>query len=76
MTKRLNSLILASVGASTILAFASMANASVVLNGGFELGTPNTDPYQTIAVGDSTTITNWTIGPVAIDWIHGYWPGS
>ena len=73
MTKRL---ILASVGAAAILAFASMANASGISNGGFELGSPNAALFQTIGAGNSTTITDWTVGGSSIDWIHGYWEGS
>lgn len=71
-----NRLILASAGAVAILAFSSMANASGISNGGFELGSPNAALYQTIGAGDGTTITDWTVGGSSIDWIHGYWEGS
>jgi choice-of-anchor C domain-containing protein len=52
------------------------ACATLVDNGGFQAGISNGSPYQQVNFGDSTTISDWTVGPVNIDWIHGYWEGS
>lgn len=77
MTKRLISLILASVGAAAISAFSTGANASIVTNGDFDdFGTAGGGLFETIAAPNSTTIAGWTVSGGSIDWIHGYWPGS
>ena len=52
----------ASVALATFLVIGS-AQANVLTNGSFELGTPSPDPNGStnVAVGDSTTITGWTV---------------
>ncbi len=75
MTKRLNSLILASVGAAAIAVFSTGANASMVTNGDFD-GTIASASFQTVNSPDTTTIPGWTVSAGNVDWINGYWLGS
>ena len=48
---------------------------AVGTNGSFETGT---DPgvFTTLAPGDSTTITDWTVGASGVDYIGTYWVAS
>ncbi|KAB7648395.1 choice-of-anchor C family PEP-CTERM protein [Polymorphobacter fuscus] len=50
------------------------ANAAIITNGSFELGT---DPgvFSTENVG-STAITGWTVGGFGVDYIGSYWQAS
>ena len=75
MTKRLNSLILASVGAVAIAVFSTGANASMVTNGDFD-GTIAAANFQTVSSPDTTTIPGWTVSAGNVDWINNYWLGS
>jgi choice-of-anchor C domain-containing protein len=76
MKNRSVALLLASIGASAVIAISPAIGATLVANGGFQAGTSNGDPYQQVNAGDSATISDWTVGPVNLDWIHGYWKGS
>ncbi|MEQ1523234.1 MAG: DUF642 domain-containing protein [Aestuariivirga sp.] len=80
MTKRLISLILASIGASALIAAMPAASATLVVNGGFQAGVPDfsgdEDRFEQVDAGDNTTLPGWTVGPGNVDWIHGYWEGS
>jgi len=53
------------------------AHANLLQNGSFELGTaPPDGNFSSLSSGDSTTITNWTVGgvpPAGVDYISGYW---
>jgi choice-of-anchor C domain-containing protein len=58
---------------------ASAANAVIVVNGSFELGTNPGSTFVTPSVGDSTTITGWTVSGNpggTIDYIGGLWAAS
>jgi choice-of-anchor C domain-containing protein len=44
-------------------------------NGSFELGI-NPSPFTTIASGDSTSITGWTVNSGTVDYIGNYWQAS
>lgn len=57
-------------------AFATPAlAASSISNGSFENGT---DPgvFSTVSMGNSTTITNWTVASGSVDYIGTYWTAS
>lgn len=54
-----------------LLAAASAAPAQIV-NGGFELGN-NPGTFTTLAPGDNTSITGWTVLPLGVDYIGSYW---
>lgn len=55
-----------------MLAAASPSGAQIV-NGGFELGVNPGSSYTTLTPGDSTSITGWTVLPLGVDYIGGYW---
>lgn len=76
MKKRLISLILASVGASALIAATPAASATLVANGGFQSGVNGGNPFETVNAVNSTKITDWTVASGSVDWIHGYWEGS
>ena len=60
------------LAAVVTLLFATMgtgtANANLLVNGSFELGTYAGGAWTRVAAGDSTTITGWTVGGAGIDW--------
>lgn len=76
MAKHLINLFLASAGTAAILAFAPAANANLVLNGGFQDGTPEASLFEQVNPVDSNPMPNWTVSAGNLDWIHGYWEGS
>ena len=47
------------------------AEAATITNGSLE-GLSNTG-FATVAGGDSSTITGWTVGGDSVDWIDTYW---
>jgi choice-of-anchor C domain-containing protein len=66
------------VALSFMLTAVLPASANLIVNGSFELGTPNDNPqgFTTLGAG-SGALTGWTIGPQGIDWIGSYWqPGD
>lgn len=60
--------------ATTLGATASNAAVSVV-NGSFESGI-NPGSFTTLATGDNTSITGWTVGGLGIDYIGSYWQAA
>lgn len=48
------------------------AQASLITNGSFELGSFTGAPFDTIGNG-GTAITGWTVGGNSVDWIGSYW---
>jgi choice-of-anchor C domain-containing protein len=52
-----------------------LAQASAIVNGGFELPGAVNAGFDTLPSG-STAITGWTVGSGSIDWIKGYWQPS
>jgi choice-of-anchor C domain-containing protein len=58
-----------------LLAFAcvSAAFAAPFQNGSFEIGTDPGGSFITLANGDNTNITGWTVIRGSIDYIGGYW---
>jgi choice-of-anchor C domain-containing protein len=53
------------------------ANAATIVNGSFEADANiAVDPFKTLAGGDSTSITGWTVGGDSVDWIGSYWEAS
>ncbi|SNS44116.1 choice-of-anchor C domain-containing protein [Sphingomonas laterariae] len=63
-----------SIGLATILFATTSAHAATIINGSFELGTPQpaSGTFNTLGAG-STAITGWTVVSGSIDWINGYW---
>jgi choice-of-anchor C domain-containing protein len=61
-----------------LLAFActSAALAAPFQNGSFEIGTDPGAGFITLANGDSTNITGWTVIRGDIDYIGGYWQAA
>ena len=64
--------VLVAMAASVMLS--SAANASLLVNGSFELGSPqpSAGSFATLGAGNSS-ITGWTVSSGSIDWINGYW---
>src|ERR1700761_1608688 len=61
--------------AIAVAAFAGSANAAnLIQNGSFEEGT---DPgsFTSLTPG-STDITDWSIGPIGVDYIGSYWQAA
>jgi choice-of-anchor C domain-containing protein len=58
-----------------MLGFSGIAQADLITNGSFELGSYTTASYQTLNTG-STAITGWTVTSGSIDWIGNYWTAS
>lgn len=52
----------------------SAANASLLVNGSFEQGTPQpgSNGFSTLGAGDNS-VTGWTVFSGSVDWINGYW---
>ena len=67
--------ILGLITGAALLLGAQSAYAVSITNGSFELGT---DPggFTTVAGGDNTTITGWTVGGDSVDYIGTYWQAS
>ncbi len=67
--------ILAAVMAATMVSGA--ANAATIINGSFELGSPQpgAGSFSTLGTG-STAITGWSVFSGSIDWINGYWQAA
>lgn len=59
--------------AACVLAVSGGASAATFTNGSFEDGVAFSAPYITIAGGDSTSITGWTVGGHSVDYIGTYW---
>jgi len=60
----------------SISMMSSEANANLVTNGSFEIGTLNNPAtFDTLAAG-STAIADWSVGGAGVDYIGGYWPAS
>jgi choice-of-anchor C domain-containing protein len=55
---------------------ASAAPVSLVSNGSFENGIPNTGLFTTLTAPDSASITNWTVSKGNVDYIDTYWKAS
>jgi choice-of-anchor C domain-containing protein len=60
-------------GAAIAIACISAAIAAPFQNGSFEIGTDPGSSFLTLANGDSTDITGWTVIRGNIDYIGGYW---
>ena len=60
---------------ATALLLAGSAQAATLVNGSFELGI-SPGGYTTVAGGDSTSITGWTVGGGGVDYIGSYWIAS
>lgn len=52
-----------------------LAQASAIVNGGFELPGAVSASFDTLPAG-STAIAGWTVGSGSIDWIKGHWQPS
>lgn len=76
MKKRSVSLMLASMGAASIIAAMPATSATLVANGGFQAGIVGAGDFEQVTAVNSTTITDWTVSAGNVDWIHGYWEGS
>lgn len=62
--------------AAVVLALTPLlAQASAIVNGGFELPGAANANFDTLPAG-SSAITGWTVGSGSIDWIKGYWQPS
>lgn len=62
-----------------LLGTTGMANANLITNGSFELGSNlPTGSFRTLSSADSTNddITGWTITSGTVDWINSYWTAS
>ena len=59
--------------AATVM-MSSAANASLLVNGSFEQGTPQpgSGGFDTLGSG-SNAVTGWTVSSGSVDWINGYW---
>jgi choice-of-anchor C domain-containing protein len=58
--------------AAAVVLLPSTANAAAFVNGSFESGT-TANPFTTVAGGNSTTITGWTVTGNSVDYIGNYW---
>ena len=60
---------------SLVFGVAGLADALPFQNGSFELGSYTSNPFDTLAAGN-TNITGWTINSGSVDWIGNYWDAS
>lgn len=71
--KNLKKILVGAAFAATAMLGATASNASVaIINGSFESGI-NPGTFTTLANGDNTSITGWTVGGLGIDYIGTYW---
>jgi choice-of-anchor C domain-containing protein len=69
--------ILGLLAGAALLLGAQSAYAVTITNGSFESGVaPGGGGFSTLAAGDSTSITGWTVGGSGVDYIGTYWTAS
>lgn len=63
------------IAAAAVAMLPTSAHAAQIINGSFEDGGV-ANPYGTVAGGNSTTITGWTVLGSSVDFIGNYWQPS
>ena len=63
---------LTAIAAAALMSTSAQA-ATTIVNGSFETGTNPGGSFTTVAGGNSTTITGWTVGGASVDYIGGLW---
>ena len=63
------------IAAAAMAMLPASAHAAEIINGSFE-GGGVTNPYGTVAGGNSSTITGWTVLGNSVDFIGNYWQAN